>query len=669
MIINSISLCDFRVFRGRHSFDLAPRTKHGQKRPVILFGGLNGAGKTTLLTAVRLVLYGPQALGARLTKKAYEEFLTECIHKSPTSVVQASNSWIEMSFDYSRGAETQTYCVKRSWSRSSRGIKERLTITEPNGQTKGLSTEQTQAFLSELIPIGLSELFFFDGEKVADLAEDQTGKVLQHAFRRLMGLDVIERLQNDLTALLREKLKEEASPDFEQEITDLENQLSAISDKKDQLIQNGDELQKQLVAITAEINRLQRDLEESGGIWAQTQKQDQQRQAELLAIEATEENTLRQFVGDAAPLLIVRSKIQKLAHALEDDYDKRQKHAFAQTTKERLKKLRRQLAKTTAKKEIDAAIGATFGDLEELEKLPQTTPFADVSPGQIEGLKYLAETILPTVGKKLVTSRKKLTKINKELEQIESRLLRAPQNDSQLEQQFKKLQQLSERRGDIKRQRIIGLEQMQQLLATEKDGIYELRRAISKSSEVAKNSKASKFATNARHLLNDFVEASTKRRLAELEENLASSFQRLNRKDDLVKRVKIEPTNLDTALYDAKGVRIAKNDLSAGERQIYALAILDALTKTSGRRLPVIIDTPLGRLDSKHRKNLVERYFPSASHQVVILSTDTEVDERFFADLSPNISHAFELDFDSAEKCSSAKEGYFWKKRNHEEAA
>lgn len=104
-----------------------------------------------------------------------------------------------------------------------------------------------------------------------------------------------------------------------------------------------------------------------------------------------------------------------------------------------------------------------------------------------------------------------------------------------------------------------------------------------------------------------------------------------------------------------------KESLSAGERQIYAIAMLDALAKTSGRKLPIIIDTPLGRLDSKHRKKLVENYFPSASHQVIILSTDTEIDKTYLTSLKDHISHTIMLDYIGTEGSSSVEPGYFWK--------
>ncbi len=77
----------------------------------------------------------------------------------------------------------------------------------------------------------------------------------------------------------------------------------------------------------------------------------------------------------------------------------------------------------------------------------------------------------------------------------------------------------------------------------------------------------------------------------------------------------------------------------------------------------MVIDTPLARLDSRHRQHLVERYFPNVSHQVIILSTDTEIDEACFQSMESDISHAYRLEYDDYEMCTTVKEGYFWNKR------
>ena len=150
--------------------------------------------------------------------------------------------------------------------------------------------------------------------------------------------------------------------------------------------------------------------------------------------------------------------------------------------------------------------------------------------------------------------------------------------------------------------------------------------------------------------------------MKDLETEFIQSFHRLARKDDIDLRASINPITFSVTLHRPDGVEVDKDELSAGEKQIYAISILEALARTSGRHLPIIIDTPLGRLDSVHRTKLINEYFPNASHQVIILSTDTEVDEAFYADLSPNISRAFKLDYMPENGATIANEGYFWRK-------
>ena len=146
-----------------------------------------------------------------------------------------------------------------------------------------------------------------------------------------------------------------------------------------------------------------------------------------------------------------------------------------------------------------------------------------------------------------------------------------------------------------------------------------------------------------------------------MRKHFTAVFSRLARKEDLVVDALINDTTFEVVLIGKNGEKIPKQRLSAGEKQVYAIAMLEALAKTSGRSLPIIIDTPLGRLDSIHRQKLVNNYFPRASHQVIILSTDTEVNEDFYQDLSPSLSHAFHMQFDEEEGMTTVQEGYFWR--------
>jgi DNA sulfur modification protein DndD len=88
--------------------------------------------------------------------------------------------------------------------------------------------------------------------------------------------------------------------------------------------------------------------------------------------------------------------------------------------------------------------------------------------------------------------------------------------------------------------------------------------------------------------------------------------------------------------------------------------MLESLGKVSGRSLPFIVDTPLGRLDSNHRTRLVENFFPKIGEQVIVLSTDTEVDDEFYMALSPHIGKSYEIVYNESEGSSSVDSGYFW---------
>lgn len=90
-----------------------------------------------------------------------------------------------------------------------------------------------------------------------------------------------------------------------------------------------------------------------------------------------------------------------------------------------------------------------------------------------------------------------------------------------------------------------------------------------------------------------------------------------------------------------------------------AVALLWGLARAARQPLPVVIDTPLGRLDSSHRGNLIERYFPYVSHQVLLLSTDTEITSEACKQLAPYIGRSYRLEFDRTKAATTVHPGYF----------
>jgi DNA sulfur modification protein DndD len=159
-----------------------------------------------------------------------------------------------------------------------------------------------------------------------------------------------------------------------------------------------------------------------------------------------------------------------------------------------------------------------------------------------------------------------------------------------------------------------------------------------------------------------FQEKLTEKKLATLETQVTQYFKLLLHKTSLVSQVMIDPTTFRLDLYDTEGSPLPIQRLSAGEKQLLAIAFLWGLANTSGRQLPVAIDTPLGRLDSEHRNHLIDRYFPQASHQVILLSTDTEIRADEVAQLreAEAIAREYRLEYDPQQRQTTVVPGYFW---------
>ena len=141
---------------------------------------------------------------------------------------------------------------------------------------------------------------------------------------------------------------------------------------------------------------------------------------------------------------------------------------------------------------------------------------------------------------------------------------------------------------------------------------------------------------------------------------ILDSFNNLHRKKDFVKSIKIDTQTFNLKIFEKKNVEVDTDKLSAGERQLLAVAILWGLAKASNSSAPTIIDTPLGRLDSDHRINLVEKYFPTASKQVILLSTDEEINKKYHKFIKPYLTRSYKIEYDQSINGSKSQEGYFF---------
>lgn len=665
MIIDSLSVLDFRVFSGAHDFDLVPKIKRGKNAPIVLFGGLNGGGKTTILSALKLALYGKGVLGSVATVAEYHQYLRECIHRAHNSIAKPTRSAVELTFRYAQYGVISSYQLTRDWFVDHAGkVKEGLIISRDGHPLTELSYDQAQAFLNELIPIGVSELFFFDGEKIASLAEETSGDALRESINKLLGLDLIDRLHSDLSVIIRGRSIKKASEDRKQKISDAERtyndlneHLAEVREKLLLMRVNTVEANKNLGNIEASINA-------RGGAWSASRQEETVNLDALVSDKKAIEHTLHDMLSGLLPFAITQSLNEKLLAQI----DAEQRAEKAQVLSEYLQ---RQQSNFLA--EVESAFDMTKDQLPALQDIflrtfgsevsnsaEQQAPVHELSDTQRFSITHRLQNDVGSLQQRAADLVMTLQETDSQIESARENIARAP-DEKVLIPLFSEQGQLQGRLSALEEQKSVMAEEAKALLARLSVAARQLDDLYTEIAESQEEERLTGLAQNAKDVLKEFSTRARIEKLKELESQFYTSFNGLARKEDRNLSIQIDPNTFEVLLIDDEGVILRKEELSAGEKQIFAISILEALARTSGRSLPVVIDTPLGRLDSVHRKKLVENYFPKTSHQVIILSTDTEIDYAFYEGLQGSISHSYHLVYNPETRSTQAEEGYFWR--------
>ncbi len=663
MLITKLSLNNFRVFCGLHEIDLTPsgpaHNKHGEaiegtERPIILFGGLNGAGKTSILTAVRLALYGRQSFGKPLHNNEYVEELSQLIHKG-NSVNAPDAAYVELEFTHNQAGSENLYKVTRSWKR---GKSDNLTL-EQDGQTLSeLSYDQCQGFLNELIPNGIADLFFFDGEKIAELAEDESGTVLNTAVKRLLGLDVIAKLKSDLNIYLKKQGASLLEQSIKQHLDSLDVKRIQHERNSEKLRYEANQVLIQIEHESQQIQKLEAELSSNGGAWAQTREQEQEKIDQLLKEKVELEKQIRMEMETSLPFALAPNAMKALLLQIEKEQTVKQRQSFAKELDGFLDTLRKDLGFRLADSSV--AMEAVTDCFNDYVKHDNQQLLLDISKRQANAIDYQINQSGNQSFQRFDEARQRLTEVEDQLDNISQNVARAPEKE-QLQVTLDKIREKDKKKQELSNDYRILLEEAKKELRLALETARQIQKLHDKHRDNANRNASVENAQNTILLMDKFAEQLTKARVKSLEQHFVESYKKLARKEDLQLTAAINPKTFDVELIDENGNKINRKAMSAGEKQIYAISILEALGKTSGRKLPIIIDTPLGRLDSHHRDKLVENYFPTASHQVVILSTDTEIDKDYINLIQDDIAKTYEICFDGKTKSSHLEQGYFWK--------
>ena len=307
MILDRITLFDFGLYGGQQSIDLSPVS---DKKPVILFGGLNGGGKTTLLDAIHLALYGIRARTSNRNGAAYPDYLRSCIHRKSRD----KSAWIELQFRHRSEGVEHTYVITRSWKATEATTREEFEVRR-DGRSDRVLEETWADHVEEFLPMGLSGLFLFDGEKIETLAHANHSKeALETAMAALLGLDVVDQLCLDLGALDAKKRTALKSAGDRAEIETLQSRVAEHANRISALAERRAQFETELDQRSKKVRVLEDDFRKRGGEAFQSRESLRAEASTLEDRIQAVEAELGEEASGALPLQLAKDLLLSVEH-------------------------------------------------------------------------------------------------------------------------------------------------------------------------------------------------------------------------------------------------------------------------------------------------------------------------------------------------------------------
>ncbi|QDT16789.1 DNA sulfur modification protein DndD [Alienimonas californiensis] len=643
MRIDELVLNNVGPYRGEQRANLRPASPD---RPVILFGGLNGAGKTTILEGIQLALYGNLSEPVRRSGLAYDEYLRRSTNRSSPS---SEGSAVEVTFTVHESGKPKEYRLRRCWSltpSASKKAKEVLDIWvdgEPDPPLCGLWPEHVAQFL----PPRLAPLFFFDGERIEQLADpEQSAGTLRTAVGALLGADLVDQLHADLDVLLKRRQVDRAA-EQDDRVPAAENALDAAEEARQVVAQAVADARSQLDRAEELLKRADRRYSEQGGRAADDRRENEKRLEKAVTERRGVEQEMRTLAAGSLPLALLSPLIKRTEEQLEKAGRRSDQRVAAHVLRDAADRLEAELTASKADPNVMEIVREWAANESYVPEHSRAAP--PDAKRTADRLAQLRTVVLPAEIFKARELAVRHAEAAGRADDLTRTLSMTPDADAVREAASEREEALMT--VGAKREALANADERLADATVERDRrqrdfdklLAEDRLARGEEADAA---RFNRHAGAARAALARFGSRLRRRHLERLEKLVLECFRSLLRKTELARGLSIDPKTYALSITNSDGEEVRAERLSAGERQLLAVAMLWAMARASGRPLPVVVDTPLGRLDGVHRRRLAERYFPHAAGQVILLSTDEEIDVDLYASLAPHMSRAFHLDHD-----------------------
>lgn len=645
MIINRLTMHNFGVYAGTNIFEFT------HKKPIVLIGGMNGRGKTTFLEAILLSLYGANSIAFKESKyNSYNQYLRSYVNKSHWS----QSSFIELEFVLNESTN-DTYVVRREWDALSKITKEKISVQQ-NGIYSEFLTKNWAMFVENILPSALSSFYFFDGEKIAELAVAKTDEQMKMSIRSMLGITILDVLKNDLGRSIR-RISKKGKDD------ESSTKLDTLRKERDQAVSELEGIDADIYQATEKVESLQEALEQlhknyelHGGAVLEQRQGLMQKRAEIQTEITQNAEFLIGMAATELPMVLVKDLISQIKLQAEDEHnDFIMRQALAQ--------MDAYLSDFAVDHPDSIAASEEFVDFvrkqTEEDAAAQIYEMSDYALFQTNELLGSALQQSADHTRTLFNDKKSL---KKQLNEVDS-YLTLDINEKELAATYDQIKtkeaELVEAQVELNKLKQDRSSVNAVVIAKTAEYNRDVEAYLHKIELLDDGDRMLKYSNMALQIVEAYTRELQKKKTGTLGTTITECYKKLANKKNLIQEIVMNPETLDMQYVEENGNVVSKESLSAGEKQLMVIAILWALALCSKKKLPVIIDTPLSRLDSQHRTSVISTYFPHASDQTIILSTDTEIDHNYYDMMKESVGDEFTLVYSEETKSTSIKKGYF----------
>lgn len=650
---------------------------------MVLVGGKNGAGKTTLFNAIKICLYGCIAYGHEVNNAKYYEEVEKIINTNE-KLKKNGESQVVINLLLDDGKDNHVYTFDRSWKIKGKKIVESFILLKDNRVVSETEKSDFQSFLLQTLPPNLFKFYFFDGEKISDFVfNSNKNSDFKEAFLKLCNLDTMEIIRENFRRISRSKSKGglDLSKEYDRCLSEdnllAERIMSAEDEYKD--------VSNDISEIDDKLEALEKVYAKNGGISKKEWRSMQERIAKEEMRREDNRKWLKDIANNVIPFIILSRQLESLKEQIEIEY-KAQVDANVKST------IGTPQIKSIISNVLDISGVELSGDITDkiideivdyASETSKVTPILNLSDfdryeltAKINSLLAFDVNRIKLATDDIEASLNHVKRIRKKMERssIENYEDYLQKKSDLNEQKSEKIMELIKIDGELQKYR-------------ERKAVSASNLAKAKSNYEALLKKQSIDNISARALL-AFDELQTmlyEKSIKQVEDGFQKHFKLLINKSDLIDGIYIDG-NLNVLPYKTKTFSVidlkktidkngaeyliaqiglhayeilqekmlekcteielpveVKQQLSAGEKQIFIMALYQALAHLNKIDVPYIVDTPFARIDKEHRGKILEQFFKQLNGQIIILSTDEEIVDGYQDMVSDMVSNTFVL--------------------------